>query len=81
MRLSIRLLMHIYQGASLHWSLNADVLVTGAHLTVTVSEGLHVNHKQVYRISHLYVDDFQKECLTITVAFGISAGQANPERI
>gem|GEM_PF-5646328 len=30
MMLSVRLLMHIYQGVLLRWRLNADVLVIGA---------------------------------------------------
>ncbi|VFS63772.1 Integrase core domain [Kluyvera cryocrescens] len=125
MRLTVRLLMRIYQGASLSWHWSAGVLATVVFGSLLRREGLHVNHKRVYRLYHLSglgvkrrrrrkglaterlpllrpaapnltwsmdfvmdalstgrrikcltcVDDFTKECLTVTVAFGISGVQ------
>ncbi len=127
MRLSARLLMRIYQGASPNWHWSAGVLVTAASGSFCAVKAFCVNHKRVYRIYHLKglgvkrrrrrkglaterlpllrpagpnltrsmdfvmdalasgrrikcltcVDDFTKECLTITVAFGISGVQVS----
>ena len=44
MRLSVRQLMRIHQGASLSWHWSAGIW------QLLRREGLHVNHKQVYRI-------------------------------
>ncbi len=127
MRLTVRLLMRIYQGASLSWHWSAGVFGYRRIWQLLRREGLHVNHKRVYRLYHLSglgvkrrrrrkvlaterlpllrpaapnltwsmdfvmdalstgrrikcltcVDDFTKECLTVTVAFGISGVQVS----
>ena len=124
MRLSVRRLMRIYQGASLMLALERRRFGYCPTWQLLRREGLHVNHKHVYRLYHLsglgvkrrrrrkglatehlpllrpaapnmtwsmdfVMDalatgrrskcltcvDFMKECLTITIAFGISGVQ------
>jgi putative transposase len=53
MTLSVHLLMHIYQGVSLNWRLNADVLVIGASGSCCVRRAFTSITKRVYRIYHL----------------------------
>ncbi len=53
MRLSVRRLMRIYQGASLSWHWSAGVFGYRRIWQLLRREGLHVNHKRVYRLYHL----------------------------
>ncbi len=53
MTLSVRLLMRIYQGASLSWPWSAGVLATAASGSYCAVKALYVNHKRVYRLYHL----------------------------
>ncbi len=53
MTLSVRLLMRIYQGASLSWPWSSGVLATAASGSYCAVKALYVNHKRVYRLYHL----------------------------
>lgn len=125
MRLSVRRVMRIYQGASLSWQWSAGVLATAASGSYFAVKAFMLITKRVYHLYHLSglgvkrrrrrkglaterlpllrpaapnltwsmnfvmdalatgrrikcltcVDDFTKECLTITIAFGISGVQ------
>ena len=124
MRLTVRLLMRIYQGASLSWHWSAGVLATVVFGSCCAVKGfmLIISAYRLYHLSGLgvkrrrrrkglaterlpllrpaapnltwsmdfvmdalstgrrikcltCVDDFTKECLTVTVAFGISGVQ------
>ncbi|STQ12076.1 Uncharacterised protein [Enterobacter cloacae] len=53
MRLTVRLLMRIYQGASLSWHWSAGVLATVVFGSCCAVKGFMLIHKRVYRLYHL----------------------------
>jgi putative transposase len=53
MKLSVRLLMHIYQGRITELALERRRFGYRRIWQLLRREGLHVNHKRVYRIYHL----------------------------